>query len=129
MKGIIKSIIPAVFILVVLLFGTSALAAGKCKDLSRSQCTANDSCTWVKGYTTKTGKKVAAYCRVKSGKKGTSDKASEKSKKDEKAGKTKEATKQDGNSSKKKSVKEQKSKTTDNKTSKKNTKQEKNTKQ
>ena len=47
---------------------TSALQAApsNCKVLSNlNQCERDVSCTWVKGYTTKSGTKVNAYCRSK----------------------------------------------------------------
>lgn len=43
-----------------------------CKDLSKKQCESADTCSWIKSYTTKSGKTVAAYCRTKSGKKKAS---------------------------------------------------------
>jgi hypothetical protein len=80
MKGLLRKVIPAIAIIVIALFNSSAHAVAQCKSLSKSQCAANNDCTWVSGYTTKTGKKVDAYCRVKSGKKTASGKSSKSTK-------------------------------------------------
>lgn len=56
--------------LVALSFGViSALSfagnaqAAECKGMKKSACERSTSCTWVDGYKTKTGNKVASYCR------------------------------------------------------------------
>jgi len=62
-------------LLVSLIIGISGNAqAATCKGLSRASCETSTSCSWVKGYTTKSGSKVSAYCRSKSGKSTTTDK-------------------------------------------------------
>ena len=40
-----------------------------CKGLTEAACGANGACTWVKGYKTKKGKDMSAYCRKKPEKK------------------------------------------------------------
>lgn len=51
-----------------LLTFSSFSANAECKGSSKSACSASKNCTWVKGYTAKSGKKVQAYCRNASGK-------------------------------------------------------------
>lgn len=81
-----------------------AMAAKACKELSKNQCESSTSCSFVKGYTTKTGTKVSAHCRNKPGAK--------KAKKDTKKTDSKaSASKQKAKASDKKAVK----KTTDKK--------------
>lgn len=46
------------------LSGSYAFAA-ECKGMEKKQCEESSTCTWVKSYTTSSGKKVAAYCRTK----------------------------------------------------------------
>lgn len=49
-----------------------AMAATACKEVkTKTACTARGDCAWVKGYTTKKGKKIDAYCRAKGAKKKT----------------------------------------------------------
>lgn len=50
------------------LAGSALAADSACKGLAKSGCAAKDSCSWVDGYTTKKGVKVASYCRAKSSK-------------------------------------------------------------
>ncbi len=81
---------PILFIVLLLafLFATPALAAPACKGLSKSQCSRNDGCTWVDGYTTKKGTKVKSYCRTSPGKgkkKGHAEKTAKKKKKEKKS--------------------------------------------
>lgn len=66
-KKFLVSAVAAVSFGLVAMSGGSALAAGKsiCKGLVKAQCGANTSCSWVKSYKTKAGKKVAAHCRSK----------------------------------------------------------------
>jgi hypothetical protein len=75
MKGLALKVIPAIMLLAMV--HPLAQAEGKCKGLSKSACSSNPTCSWVNGYETKAGKKVAAYCRVKSTKKQTTDEMSE----------------------------------------------------
>lgn len=54
-------------------------APSSCKALSNeTQCGKNSDCSWVKGYTTKSGTKVNAYCRKKPTSGNTSKAASSK---------------------------------------------------
>lgn len=48
-----------------------AMAASKCKGLSKTSCSTNKSCTWVDGYKRKDGVKVKSFCRSAPGKKAT----------------------------------------------------------
>jgi len=41
-------------------------AAGTCKGLQQDACSSDNSCSWVKSYSTKSGKTIKAYCRNKS---------------------------------------------------------------
>ena len=47
-----------------------------CKGMSHSACSQSTSCSWIKGYKTKTGNTVAAYCRNKASKKNNEEKTS-----------------------------------------------------
>jgi len=93
MNGLIRSIIPAVVCVTLGLGATSAMAAGQCKGLSKSACSADSSCSWVNSYVTKSGKKVDSYCRVRAGKKQAVDKQSGSKGQTKKADKGKEAEK------------------------------------
>jgi hypothetical protein len=44
---------------------TPSFAASACKGLTESACAANAGCSWVKGFTTKKGRVVKAFCRKK----------------------------------------------------------------
>ena len=47
-------------------------AAAECKGMGQPDCeAAGNQCTWIKGYETKTGNQVKAYCRTKPKKKPT----------------------------------------------------------
>jgi len=59
----------------------SIAAKSQCQGLSESECSSNDSCTWVSGYEQKDGDKVKAYCRAKPGQ-GDGEKKGKKKKKD-----------------------------------------------
>lgn len=64
--------------------------AAECKEMSQSQCEKSSSCSYVKGYKTKTGTKVDAYCRNKGGKKkSSSSKGSKDSSKSKSSSKSK----------------------------------------
>lgn len=39
--------------------------AKECKGLSKTKCSSDNSCSWVKGYERKNGVKVSAFCRAK----------------------------------------------------------------
>ncbi len=110
MNGLIRSIIPAVICFTLGLGATSAIAEGQCKGLSKSACSADSACSWIKSYVTKNGKKVDAYCRVKAGKKQAVDKKSESNSQSKKADKGKEAEKSKKTEKTKQQVKEQKKK-------------------
>ena len=58
----------------------SAAQAAECKGMSKSKCEKSDQCTYVNSYKTKSGNKVAAYCRNK----GKSSSGSKKKKGDKK---------------------------------------------
>jgi len=104
MNGIIRNIIPTV-LCVALGFGTPAvLAKNQCKGMSKSACTADESCSWVKGYVSKSGNKVDPYCRVKAKKKKAGEKQSGDKDKGNKAQKSK------GDDKGKKKMKEQEKK-------------------
>ena len=45
-----------------------------CKGMSNSECSSSASCSWIKGYKTKSGSKVNAYCRNKASKKNNEEK-------------------------------------------------------
>lgn len=51
------------FVSILGLSASTAHAASPCKGLEESVCIQSQSCSWVSGYTTKSGKTVAAYCR------------------------------------------------------------------
>ncbi|MEN8168082.1 MAG: chromosome partitioning protein ParB [Pseudomonadota bacterium] len=89
MKGLILKVLPAVMVIALALFHPVAQAEGKCKGLSKSACSTNSSCSWVKSYKTKAGKNVAAYCRVKSAKNQTKNSKSKDGKKPKEAVKAK----------------------------------------
>ncbi len=88
-----------------LLFSSTVMAV-ECKGLSKTKCEKTDTCSWVKSYETKTGKKVEGYCRSKptksAEKKATSTKkkASD-TKKKAKTTKKKETKKKSGSEEKK----------------------------
>ena len=56
--------LPAVALSLLLLSPGVSLAA-ECKGMKKSKCEKASQCTYVKGYTTKSGTKVSAYCRNK----------------------------------------------------------------
>ena len=58
----------------------SAAQAAEWKGMSKSKCEKAEQCTYVNSYKTKSGNKVAAYCRNK----GKSSSGSTKKKKDDK---------------------------------------------
>ena len=47
-------------------FSQLSSAAGACKGLQQDACSSENSCSWIKSYTTKNGKTISAYCRNKS---------------------------------------------------------------
>ena len=58
--------------LVLLLAGApSVQAQSACKGLSSGQCSVNNDCVWVGGYTRKDNRKVSGYCRSKGNKGNT----------------------------------------------------------
>jgi hypothetical protein len=107
MNGLIRSIIPAILSLSLGLAAPAVSAKGECKGMSKSACSADKSCSWVKSYVTKTGKKVGPYCRIAAGKKKAGEKKSE-SKKLEKSGKAEKTSKKVKEKAKKKSKEETK---------------------
>lgn len=62
-----------------LMLASGTASAAECKGMTKTACTKATACTWVKGYTTKTGTKVDSYCR-NAGKKASKKKASTKKK-------------------------------------------------
>jgi len=64
-----KMLVPMVGVLMVVL-GFPTLAQAECKGMSKSACEKSSQCSYVKGYSTKSGSKISAYCRNKA-KKGT----------------------------------------------------------
>lgn len=65
--------VTALFI--VSLFSASQAGAASCKGLEQAKCGAESSCSWVKGYERKDGRKVKAFCRTKASAKKLSKKA------------------------------------------------------
>ncbi|MCG8090540.1 MAG: chromosome partitioning protein ParB [Candidatus Thiodiazotropha taylori] len=118
-RGVFLSAVVACLVL----FHPTASAAKACKGMSKSACSGNANCSWVKSYTTKTGAKVNAYCRTKSGKKSssTSTTSKQKSSKDSAKSAKKEKTKKSSSDKSKQS--KSKAKVTDKK--KKDSKKEK----
>jgi hypothetical protein len=57
----IKSLVPCAALALLLLPPTTL--AAECKGMKQSKCESAKNCTYVKGYKTKTGTKVSAYCR------------------------------------------------------------------
>jgi len=47
------------------LLSSGTTMAAECKGMKKSKCENASQCTYVKGYTTKSGTKVSAYCRNK----------------------------------------------------------------
>lgn len=64
-----------------------AQAQSACTGLSTVACQGKDTCSWVKGYTTKSGTTVKAYCRLKPGRKSAADQTERKATKQTKSGK------------------------------------------
>lgn len=93
MRGLIRKMIPAIICVSLGLGVTAAFAKGECKGLSKSVCSADKSCSWVKGYVKRDGKKVTAYCRVKTGKKKASVKKPDSKNTSKKAEKAKKQVK------------------------------------
>ena len=67
--------LPATALSLFLLSPGVSLAA-ECKGMQKSKCEKASQCTYVKGYTTKSGTKVSSYCRNKG--KSSSQKSSSK---------------------------------------------------
>ncbi|MET0108028.1 MAG: chromosome partitioning protein ParB [Candidatus Thiodiazotropha sp.] len=117
MSYFIKKTILNIAVISLLMFQPAAHAAKQCKGLSKSSCNASGNCTWVNSYKTKTGTKVGAYCRTKSGKKTATEQQKKKtktvkekkSKKSKADNKTKESKKDKKDSKKSKDKKKQKS--------------------
>jgi hypothetical protein len=49
-----------------------AAETNNCKGVEQAACQANDMCSWVRAYKTKSGKQVSAFCRKKPGKRSAS---------------------------------------------------------
>lgn len=64
MKGYAHGTKPLLFAVLAVAINP-AFAENPCKGMSQSACEGNDSCTWVSGYQSKSGKEVKAYCRLK----------------------------------------------------------------
>ncbi|MEW8624251.1 MAG: chromosome partitioning protein ParB [Candidatus Thiodiazotropha sp.] len=97
------------------LFHPTASAAKACKGMSNSACSSNANCSWVKSYTTKTGAKVNAYCRTKSGKKSSSQSTTSKQKTSKDSAKSVKKDKKKKSSSDKSKQSKSKTKVTDKK--------------
>mgnify|MGYP001384178017 CR=1 FL=1 len=67
--------IPVKFLTNALLLGAFAThgvaTAATCKGMSKSDCSAQSSCTWVGGYERTDGVKVNGYCRIKKAEKSS----------------------------------------------------------
>jgi len=72
--------LPLAATLVIAVGMPTAAQAAQCKGMSKSKCEKTEQCTYVNSYKTKSGNKVAAYCRNK----GKSSSSSSKKKKDDK---------------------------------------------
>ncbi len=78
-----------------IVIGTVLLALGSlqsqaksaCAGLSEASCQRNDLCSWVRGYTTKSGTSVKAYCRLKAARKSASAQTDRQATKKTEAGK------------------------------------------
>ncbi|MCG7901536.1 hypothetical protein A3194_13080 [Candidatus Thiodiazotropha endoloripes] len=110
-RGVFLSAVIACLIL----FHPTASAAKACKGMSKSACSSNANCSWVKSYTTKTGAKVNAYCRTKSGKKSSSKSTSSKQKTGKDSAKSVNKDKKKKSSSDKSKQSKNKAKVTDKK--------------
>lgn len=69
-----------------------AQAQSACTGLSTVACKGKDACSWVKGYTTKSGTTVKSYCRLKPGRKSAADRTERKATEKTKAGKSTSAS-------------------------------------
>jgi len=69
----------------------SAAQAAECKGMSQSKCEKASQCSYVNGYKTKSGNKVAGYCRNKA----KSSSSSSKDKKESSSKKEKDDKKKD----------------------------------
>ena len=115
-KNCLNNVVRTLGILTLLLgflAGGGALAAD-CKGLSKAPCEVSDSCSWVGGYTSKSGKNVSSYCRAKPKSSTAVTKSSNKAsssgnaaKKQEKTAKPK-STAKDGKGEKKSAKKQEK---------------------
>ncbi|MCG8066693.1 MAG: chromosome partitioning protein ParB [Candidatus Thiodiazotropha taylori] len=110
-RGVFLSAVVACLVL----FHPTASAAKACKGMSKSACSGNDNCSWVKSYTTKTGAKVNAYCRTKSGKKSSSTSTTSKQKSSKDSAKSTKKDKSKKSSSDKSKQSKSKAKVTDKK--------------
>ena len=72
---LLKNMRVSVIAVLMVLLSLPSLAQAECKGMSKSSCEKSSQCSYVKGYTTKSGSKIAAYCRNKA-KKGASSSAS-----------------------------------------------------
>lgn len=77
MNGLIRNILPTIVCVSLAMGGSTAVASKACKGMSQQACSASSDCTWVKGYVSKSGKQVDAYCRAKGAKKAPVEKKSE----------------------------------------------------
>jgi len=68
MNNVARIALLAALAATALALSTASHAASGCKGLEASRCTKDATCTWVDGYTTKSGNKVNGYCRSKGGK-------------------------------------------------------------
>ncbi|MCG7922862.1 MAG: chromosome partitioning protein ParB [Candidatus Thiodiazotropha lotti] len=110
-----RGVLLSVVITCLTLFHPTASAAKACKGMSKSACSGNANCSWVKSYTTKTGAKVNAYCRTTSGKKSSSQSTSSKQKKSKTSDKSVKKDKKNKSNSDKKKQSKSSNKVTDKK--------------
>jgi len=91
---------------IAVLFVTPANAqTAACKGLGKSQCSAKDSCSYVKSFTRSDGTKVKAFCRKKPGK-GASSSSTKKKAVKKKANKTESTSSSSTTRKKKKAANE-----------------------
>ena len=81
MNGLVRNVFPVIICLSLGLGTQTVVAESKCKGLSKSACSSDKTCSWIKGYKKQDGKEVKGYCRVKSSKKKASMKMNETKKK------------------------------------------------
>ncbi|MEJ2124280.1 MAG: hypothetical protein P8Y47_05565 [Alphaproteobacteria bacterium] len=71
----------ALNIAVIVMGGDLKAAESNCKGLQQEACGTNGTCSWVRGYKTKNGTQVSAFCRRTPGKRSSAKSAALSSKK------------------------------------------------